>query len=166
MGTTSSSQGSVMVSMCLQHRARGVTVRNGGWEGGTAWPTPSIRDEHEPEGWVGRILERELVQLGCRIGCNRWMEINTSLKDTARVLRTLKATIKRPTAPPKDRCVDIVDIWKCVFGGKENRMQIVCTDQQLCKRIMVWKPRDQKGIHSAAGTPGHHSFLIYFSVTT
>ena len=48
------------------------------------------------------------------------MEINTSLKDTARVLRTLKATIKRPTAPLKDRCVDFVDIWKCVFGGEKK----------------------------------------------
>ena len=95
------------------------------------------------------------------------MEINTSLKDTARVLRTLKATIKRPTAPLKDRCVDFVDIWICVFGGKKKiECKIVCTDQQLCKRIMVCKPRDLKGIHSVVNTPGHRSFLIYFSVTT
>lgn len=43
-------------------------------------------------------------------------------KDEARVLRTLKVTIKCSTAPPKDRCVDVVDIWKCVFGEKKKRM--------------------------------------------
>lgn len=82
---------------------------------GTAWPTPSIRDEHELYEWVGKMVVRESVKLECRMGKVGWQVCG-------RVVEGLESCHKTLYSSSKDSCVVFVDIWKCVFGEK-NRMQ-------------------------------------------
>lgn len=79
---------------------------------------------------------REWVELECRMSVKGEWEMQFGGQVQGRVVEGLESNHKILYSSSKDRCVDFVDIWKCVFGEKIE-CKIVCTNRQLYKHIMV-----------------------------